>query len=209
LSFHFEKEFDETKYLKTMLDLSKTDEMRIRLKLLIDEWEGGRSDSVLKNRLFQSFQIRAVDAVSVVMWCLCKYWRNPVDCIVKCIGFGGDTDTTASILGGILGTMYGSKWIPELWLNDLENEEFGRNYAIKVAEWLSELDFTTIDAMSPHVIEKNSVTLQDPETAITTCSKILDQEITSKLRMDLLCLRAQAYFDVKKYDKCIEDCSTH
>jgi len=52
--------------------------------------------------------------------------------IEEIIHLGGDTDTTAAILGGIIGAKVGKKGIPQQWLNDLW--EFPRNVA-----WMEEL----------------------------------------------------------------------
>ena len=47
---------------------------------------------------------------------------NPRDfkkAILEIIGCGGDTDTTAAILGGIVGAAVGPTGIPDKWLNNL------------------------------------------------------------------------------------------
>jgi hypothetical protein len=46
---------------------------------------------------------------------------NPRDfknAILEIIGCGGDTDTTAAILGGIVGTAVGPAGIPDIWMNN-------------------------------------------------------------------------------------------
>ena len=36
------------------------------------------------------------------------------------VAFGGDTDTTASMVGGILGARHGTAWVPRRWYDHVE-----------------------------------------------------------------------------------------
>jgi len=50
------------------------------------------------------------------------WFRHPRDfrsAIVEIVGCGGDTDSTAAILGGIIGASVGKDGIPPEWLNGL------------------------------------------------------------------------------------------
>mgnify|MGYP002480911479 CR=1 FL=1 len=51
---------------------------------------------------------------------------------------GGDTDTC--ILGGLLGALYGTSWIPAHWYDPLENGEYGRDYCVQLARAIAQLD---------------------------------------------------------------------
>ena len=44
--------------------------------------------------------------------------------IIAAINLGDDTDTTAAVTGSITGLLYGSKTIPESWLNDLKERTY-------------------------------------------------------------------------------------
>ena len=55
-------------------------------------------------------KVAAIDAVPVALWFVIRYavWC-PKECLPRCIGAGGDTDTTASMAGAILGALYGAR----------------------------------------------------------------------------------------------------
>jgi len=42
------------------------------------------------------------------------------------VSFGGDTDTVASLTGGLAGAFYGVEAIPKQWLDSLQMEEEAR-----------------------------------------------------------------------------------
>ncbi len=55
-------------------------------------------------------------AVLTAIYLASKYANNPVMGIrIPAFSFGGDTDTIASIAGGLLGMLSGSEWIPAEW----------------------------------------------------------------------------------------------
>lgn len=39
------------------------------------------------------FQLKAIEMIPCVLWCVCRYWKEPENCLIKAVGFGGDTDT--------------------------------------------------------------------------------------------------------------------
>ena len=57
--------------------------------------------------------------VPVVIQIWLRYQNNYQTAIEEIIKLGGDTDTTAAILGGIIGAKVGKKGIPQTWLNNL------------------------------------------------------------------------------------------
>lgn len=77
------------------------------------------------------FQIRAIDAVTYVLYIFGMYSGLGIKkeqssipkfcewCIVRIIALGGDCDTLACMLGSLLGALYGHDWIPERWLSQL------------------------------------------------------------------------------------------
>ena len=68
------------------------------------------------------FQIRSSEAVPLVLYCVARWYCNPVECIANCVSLGGDNDTTASMVGGIMGALYGTYWIPKRWFDNIEND---------------------------------------------------------------------------------------
>jgi poly(ADP-ribose) glycohydrolase ARH3 len=141
IQFDPKKDLDEIQFLNEMKSASKTSSMKGNIEILIDSFSKNLDDEKVLLMVSEDFQIKAVDAVSVVLWTFVKYWKNPEDALIKIIGFGGDTDTTASILGGILGAIHGTYWIPHRWFDNIENGKFGRDYCVDLAKDLFELDF--------------------------------------------------------------------
>ena len=65
--------------------------------------------------------------VPVVIQAWLRYQQDYQTAIVEIVRCGGDTDTTAAILGGIVGAAVGKDGIPQVWLNNLW--EYPRNIA--------------------------------------------------------------------------------
>lgn len=63
-----------------------------------------------------------IDTMSVVMWCI-RNTHNFKDAIVAAANVKGDTDTNASITGGIAGALYGFNDIPNDWLDALRKNK--------------------------------------------------------------------------------------
>lgn len=56
-----------------------------------------------------------IESVEAALWCLLNT-SDFKDCVLKAVNLGDDTDTTATIAGGLAGIYYGYKNIPEHWL---------------------------------------------------------------------------------------------
>jgi poly(ADP-ribose) glycohydrolase ARH3 len=85
-----------------------------------------------------SFQIASVHMAPCVLWVACVHYRNPRNALQRAIDLGGDTDTTASMVGAILGAMHGEGWCED-WARELENGPKGKDYALRLAEELCQL----------------------------------------------------------------------
>jgi ADP-ribosylglycohydrolase len=70
--------------------------------------------------------------VPVVIQAWLRYQQNYQTAILEIVRCGGDTDTTAAILGGIVGAAVGKDGIPQEWLNNLW--EYPRN-----VKWMESL----------------------------------------------------------------------
>mmetsp|Transcript_9609 Transcript_9609/g.23645 ORF Transcript_9609/g.23645 Transcript_9609/m.23645 type:complete len:336 (+) Transcript_9609:225-1232(+) len=86
------------------------------------------------------FQIKAVHAVPQVLYVAGRFWKTPEEAVINMISVGGDTDTTGSMIAGIMGAIHGTAWIPVRWWDNLENGEFGRDKAIRLALAIGDLD---------------------------------------------------------------------
>lgn len=91
------------------------------------------------NELFNVFNTKynelsgsgyVVTTLQSVVWCLLNT-KSYEECILKCVKIGGDTDTIASVAGGLAGIVYGKEAIPKTWLSDLRNKELIERICIK------------------------------------------------------------------------------
>jgi ADP-ribosylglycohydrolase len=87
-----------------------------------------------------SFQIASVHMAPCVLWCAFRYAANPRRAIQAAIAIGGDTDTTAALVGAIVGTLHGEGNWCTAWAARLENGPRGRDYALALAEALAHLN---------------------------------------------------------------------
>lgn len=89
--------------------------------------------------MHQSFQIASVHMAPCVLWAACKHYLEPRVAVQAAIALGGDTDTTAAMVGAIMGALHGEAWCAD-WASGLENGEHGRDYALDLAGRLAQLD---------------------------------------------------------------------
>lgn len=60
--------------------------------------------------------------------------------VIAAVHYGGDTDTIACMAGALAGALHGSAWLPARWLDNLENDEDGRDAMKCLARDLAQLD---------------------------------------------------------------------
>ena len=63
-----------------------------------------------------------VDTFEEAMWCLLNT-DNYKNCILLAANFGRDTDTVATVAGGLTGIMYGYESIPKEWIDKLQAKD--------------------------------------------------------------------------------------
>lgn len=95
-------------------------------------------DSVKRPGSGMGFQIASVHMVPCVLWATCRHFRDPRLAVQRAIDLGGDTDTTASMVGAVMGALHGEEWC-EAWTKNLENGPRGRDYALQLGEELFDL----------------------------------------------------------------------
>lgn len=64
-----------------------------------------------------------VDTLEAAIWCLLTT-NSYKECVLKAVNLGDDTDTVASVAGGLAGIAYGLKGIPTEWLEKLKKREY-------------------------------------------------------------------------------------
>jgi len=64
-----------------------------------------------------------VDSLEAALWCLLNT-TSYEECVLKAVNLGEDTDTVASIAGGLAGMYYGYDAIPEKWIAQIPRREW-------------------------------------------------------------------------------------
>lgn len=77
------------------------------------------------------------ETVPAAFYCHLKF--GPEDAVIAGASSGGDTDTIASIAGGLAGASAGTRWIPERWLSCLEDRQKIEDVGIKLADLSSRM----------------------------------------------------------------------
>lgn len=85
------------------------------------------------------FQIASIHMAPCVLWAACRHHTSPRLAVQTAIDLGGDTDTTAAMVGAIMGALHGEEWCAD-WAAGMENGPHGRDYALRLAEQLLQLD---------------------------------------------------------------------
>jgi poly(ADP-ribose) glycohydrolase ARH3 len=130
--------FDPTDLIHTLLQACRTDIMAAKLKVLAEGMDRKDEDVYVIGRVGNG--IRASEAVAAALWALLRYWRTPEECVIRAVGFGGDTDTIAAMAGALVGALHGASWIPARWFDNIENQRHGRDEIVVLTRGLADLD---------------------------------------------------------------------
>lgn len=85
-------------------------------------------DRVLKNNIgkYKETEILSsgyvLHSLEASFWCLMNE-NSYQKTVLKAVNLGGDTDTTAAIVGGLAGLLYGFESIPQKWINQLARKD--------------------------------------------------------------------------------------
>lgn len=148
------EEFDAPKLLAKLASMCETEAMRTVITGIAEALqnfpEGGDELATVGKVVAlcgrpgsgMSFQIASVHMAPCVLWAACLHYRDPRRALQAAIDLAGDTDTTASMVGAIVGALHGEEWCndPVNWAATLENGAHGRDFALRLAERLVQLD---------------------------------------------------------------------
>jgi ADP-ribosylglycohydrolase len=90
----------------------------------IDSTEIAHFDRLLQNNIADLSlpEIRSggyvIETIEACIWCLLTT-ENYKEAVLKAVNLGRDTDTTASVTGGLAGLLYGFEAIPQEWVEKL------------------------------------------------------------------------------------------
>lgn len=74
--------------------------------------------------------------IPCVIHCWLRNQGNYKNAITEIVNCGGDTDTTAAILGGILGSSVGINKIPKEWINNIKDWPYNIKYMVSLSNCL-------------------------------------------------------------------------
>jgi ADP-ribosylglycohydrolase len=74
------------------------------------------------------------EAVALALYCVLKYPQDYRACVLRGANTNGDSDSVASIAGGILGAKLGLNAIPVAWRNQIENADYLQDLAKRMVE---------------------------------------------------------------------------
>lgn len=81
------------------------------------------------------FAIRASEAFSVSLYALfLSKIIGAEESLIRVVNWGGDADTIACIVGGLLGAEYGFQFLPKRWVNSVEGRDLAIDTALKIIE---------------------------------------------------------------------------
>ena len=80
----------------------------------------------------------AEEALAIAIYCACKYQKDPIEGIITAVNHGGDSDSTGSIAGNILGAWAGISAFDEYWTRNLELNDV-------IIEIADDLHFATVN----------------------------------------------------------------
>ncbi len=78
----------------------------------------------------------AKPVLGVILYVLKHFSYNPQEAIIQSIHFGGDVDTTMSIILGIALMNNPMNAIPDIFIDDLENGTYGKDHILKIGKAL-------------------------------------------------------------------------
>lgn len=130
-------DFHPEEWLGNLHTASRTGVLRAKLEIVARGLREDESDSAVIARLGNG--IRASEAVPAALWAFLRYGITPEQCIVRAVGFGGDTDTIGAMAGSLVGALHGTSWIPHRWCDNIDNGEQGRDAIVKLGRALAEV----------------------------------------------------------------------
>lgn len=130
-------EFDPQRLLDELHEMSQTTIVRSKLEALSRGLQENHPDSLVIAKVGNG--IRASEAVAAALWAFLRYGADPEECVIRAVGFGGDTDTIGAMAGALAGALHGRSWVPARWYDNIENGPGGRDEIMAVTLRLADL----------------------------------------------------------------------
>jgi len=117
------RNFNPKDFIKTLAVESLSTNFRNKLLQLLVFLEKIQSkkditDSKITRFLLKDYiHQRSNEAFMCSFWYFLRYYNDPVECLINAINKGGDTTAVGSIVGALLGALYGTNWILKKWFD--------------------------------------------------------------------------------------------
>ncbi len=92
---------------------ARTTVMQAKLEAVVSGLQHDDSDALVIARVGNGIEASA--AVAAALWAFLRYGQTPEACIIRAVGFGGDTDTIGAMAGALAGALHGTAWVPARW----------------------------------------------------------------------------------------------
>ena len=126
-----QKEFLLQVFVSNLIDFSRTNEIREKMKLLEELLNQNVAPPLAAKQLGQSVAVQ--ESMPFAIYSFVRYPRSFEDCLDCAIMHGGDRDTLGAMAGAISGTYLGVEAIPSRWRRKLENRETIEELALELA----------------------------------------------------------------------------
>ena len=130
--------FDPENLLEMLRGVSRTTIVQAKLEALADGLRQEDADDFVIARVGNG--VRASEAVAAALWTFLNYGSTPEECVIRAVGFGGDTDTIGTMAGALVGALHGTPWIPRRWSEIIENGKQGRDEIVALGRKLARLN---------------------------------------------------------------------
>lgn len=125
-------------------------------------------------RALNEFKGSGLSTVFCALYLFNKYLENPEEGIIEAANFiGSDTDTISYFLGGLFGAYYGSKSIPERFINKLQDREYIQNIGIYLWKVATNSFLNDAENSSPLVVQSKN----EKKYSIISHLSIWDEEL--------------------------------
>lgn len=107
--------------------------------LSIDSIEINLFDRLFKEKIHELLESEiessgyVLHTLEATIWCVLNT-NNYRDAILQAVNLGDDTDSTAAVVGGLAGLLYGLNSIPEEWLNKLARKNDIEDLAVRLGD---------------------------------------------------------------------------
>ncbi|MCK4835606.1 MAG: ADP-ribosylglycohydrolase family protein [Candidatus Aminicenantes bacterium] len=119
-------------FLAKLFAVTSTNIMRRQLRYLKEVVQKGISEDEAVITIGNG--IRASEAVVCTLLATIKYHKDPENAVIQAVNWGGDCDTIGAMTGAQMGALHGREWIPQRWLDNIENEIHGRDFIIRLGK---------------------------------------------------------------------------